>query len=300
MKNKLSHINTLNIKILYFFPLISIILLFSSCQNKFPNYQETRSGIFYRFFKIGEKKEQAKFNDYVTVNIKYKTLRDSVFFSAKRRFQIQKPDYKGAIDECFTLLSVGDSASFILLAQPFFEKTLQNNLPSFLDSSDYFKVDIEMLNFISQEQFIKEKQEFLAWIKDFSIYEKTKLSNYLSECTNDYQMEPQGLYKQIVKKGEGDFVKVGDTLVLDYEGRFLNGRIFDSTIKRKRTFEYIYGTEWQVIKGMELAVADMKEGEKSIYILPSELAFGESGNSNGAIPPYSTLIYEIHLIQIRR
>ncbi len=300
MKIKLLNIGKFRNRILVISFLISVTLFLVSCQNKFPNYQETESGIYYRYYKIGESKEQAVFQDYVTVNIKYKTLQDSVFFSAKRRFQIQNPDYEGAIDECFTLLSVGDSASFILLATPFFEKTLQNNLPSFLDSAGYFKVDIEMLNFISQEQFVKEKQEFLAWIEDFSIYEKTKLTNYLSDCTNDYQMEQQGLYKQIVKQGRGDLVKVGDTLVLDYEGRFLNGKIFDSTIKRGRTFEYIYGTEWQVIRGMELAVADMKEGEKSVFILPSELAFGQSGNSNGAIPPYSTLIYEIHLIQIRR
>jgi len=98
----------------------------------------------------------------------------------------------------------------------------------------------------------------------------------------------------------GEKVRKGDTLVLNYEGRFLNGKVFDSTIKRKRAFEYIYGVEWQVIRGMELAVSEMKEGEKSFFIMPSELAFGQSGNSNGAIPPYSTLIYEIELLEIRR
>lgn len=279
---------------------ISIIIFLSSCDSKFPGYELTSSGLYYRYHKIGEENLNAKFKDYVTVNIAYKTIKDSVFFSAKRRFQIQEPNYPTAIDECFTMLSVGDSASFILSADLFFERTLQTNLPSFIDSSSYFVVDIEMLDFISEEQFIKEKEEFLAWIEDFAIYEKTKLSNFLSECTNDYQMEQQGLYKQVVKEGEGTLVKAGDTLVLNYEGRFINGKIFDSTIKRNRTFEYIYGTEWQVIRGMEIAVSDMKAGEKSIFILPSELAFGQSGNSNGAIPPFSTLIYEIELVQIRR
>ena len=274
--------------------------LFWSCSSPFPSYKSTKTGIFYKFEKIGEYQAKAKFNDYITVDITYKTLEDSLFFTAKRRFQIREPQYRGSIDECFTMLSVGDKASFILSSDKFFKHTLQRELPSFLQKSSFFIVEIEMLDFISEEQFVKEKKEFLAWIEDFSIYEKTKLSNFLSECTNDYQTTTQGLYKQIITEGEGPLVKMGDTLVLNYEGRFLNGKIFDSTIKRHRTFEYVYGTEWQVIKGMEMAVSGMKEGEKAVFILPSELAFGQSGNSNGAIPPFSTLIYEINLVQIRR
>ena len=290
-------LNNTFFKILVYF---IFILLVTSCDSKFPTFEKTHSDIYYKYYKIGEQRERASFNDFVTVNIKYKTLEDSIFFSAKRQFQILKPDYIGGIDECFTMLSVGDSASFILLTDLFFEKTLEQSKPSFLDSSEYFIVDIEMLSFISEQQFTKEKEEFLAWIEDFEIYEKKKLKNYLSDCTNNYKMNPHGFYKLIMEKGDSLKVTKGDTLVLDYEGRFMNGKVFDSTIKRKRTFEYIYGTEWQVIRGMELAVSGMKLGEKSIYILPSSLAFGQEGNSNGTIPPYTTIIYEIKILEIRR
>lgn len=274
--------------------------VFQSCNSDFPNYESTDSGLYFLYHKIGEKNSNANLKDYVTVDISYKTIEDSVFFNAKRRFQILKAAYPASIDECFTMLSVGDSATFILSADLFFEYTLERSLPSFIDSLSFFKVDIEMLEIISEERFIKEKEEFLGWIEDFSIYEKIRLSNFLTDCTNDYQTEKQGLYKSIQTEGTGLSVQKGDTLVLDYEGRFLNGKIFDSTKKRNRTFEYIYGTEWQVIRGMELAVSQMKDGEKSIFILPSELAFGETGNSNGAIPPFSTLIYEIELLEVRK
>lgn len=288
----------------YRFVVIALVFMLffsiSSCWSPYPDYKISDSGIYFKFHKIGETQQQAKFSDYVTVNLSYKTITDSVFFSAKRRFQVMDPEYRGSVDECFTMLSVGDSASFILKAKPFFENTLNRRLPSFMDSNSRFIVDIELLDFISEPQFIKEKAEFLAWIEDFALYEKTKLSNYLTECTNDYQMDRQGLYKQIISEGHGATVKNMDTLVLHYEGRFLNGKVFDSTLKRRKTFEYIYGIEWQVIKGMELAVSDMKEGEKAMFILPSEFAFGQTGNSNGAIPPFSTLIYEIELLQIRR
>ena len=284
-------------KIIVYFIFILVVV---SCDSEFPSYEKTNSGIFYKYYKIGEEREKAIFNNFVTVNIKYKTLNDSIFFSTKRQFQILKPDYQGGIDECFTMLSVGDSASFILQSDLFFERTLGQSKPSFLDTSKYFVVDIEMLNFISEKQFIMEKEEFLAWIEDFSIYEKKKLENYLLDCTNNYKMNSNGLYKHTIVKGDSLKVRKGDSLVLNYVGRFMNGKIFDSTIKRNRTFEYIYGTEWQVIKGVELAVSSMELGEKSIYILPSNLAFGQDGNSNGTIPPYTTIIYEIELLEIRR
>jgi FKBP-type peptidyl-prolyl cis-trans isomerase len=277
---------------------LSSFLLYS-CHSPFPEYTSSGKGFYYQYHKIGEQNQTVALTDYVTADISYHTLTDSLFFSAKRQFQLKDPDYSGSIDECFLKMSIGDSATFILPAKQFFSLTLGREVPSFIDSTGFFKVSINLLNRQSEEQFEKEKLEFLAWIEDFAIYEKTKLSNYLSSRTNDYKMESQGFYKLIVEEGAGDKVKRGDTLVLNYEGKFLNGKYFDSTYKRNRSFEYIYGTEWQVIKGMEMAVSGMKEGEKSIFVLPSELAFGNMGNSNGAIPPFSTLIYEIKLEQIR-
>ncbi|MBN2667978.1 MAG: FKBP-type peptidyl-prolyl cis-trans isomerase [Bacteroidales bacterium] len=279
---------------------LSLIFVATACDSPFPDFEDSPKGFYYQFYKLGEDTLTAQYNDYVTVNIAYSTVEDSLFFSAKRQFQIQKADYNGAIDECFRMMSEGDSAVFLISADVFFTKTLEVERPSFLKATDFFKVSVEMLGFISESQFEKEKKEFLAWIDDFSQYEKTKLNHYLESCNNDYSTNPQGFYKMIVDTGIGETVKFGDTLVLQYEGRFINGKFFDSTYKRNRPFEFIYGTEWQVIKGIELVVAGMKEGEKSIVILPSELAFGSGGNSNGVIPPFSTLIYEIELTQIRR
>jgi len=275
------------------------LLLLVSCQNPFPGYQENSSGIYYKYYKIGEKKEQPKAQDYVDAFVSYKPINDSVFFITKKRFQLNKPLYKADINQCFFMLSEGDSASFILKTKDFFEKTLNSPIPSFLQKQEYFKTDISLIHFLSPQVFKKEKQEFLAWIKDFSLYEKTKLSNYIDDCSQSFSPEDDGIYKMIIKKGNGKKVHKGDTLTLNYEGKFLNDKFFDSTIKRNRTFEYIYGTEWQVIKGMEVAIGKMEEGEKSIFIFPSSVAYGSKGNSNGAIPPFTTLIYNIELISIR-
>ncbi len=276
------------------------LLWLVSCQSVFPGYESGEGDSFYKYITIGEQSTNVNYGDYVTVNITYQTLADSMFFEAKRQFQVQKPQYAGSIDDCLHRMSPGDSAVFLIETEPFFKYTLLQEVPDFLTRSTHFKVNIGLIYSMPESQFLKEKAAFLAWIEDFAQYEKTRLSQYLEQEGRDFSTHRQGYYKMIISEGTGPKVKSGDTLVLNYEGRFMNGKVFDSTKQRKKTFEYIYGTEWQVIKGMELVVSQMQEGEHSVCILPSELAFGQDGNSNGAIPPYTTLIYEIELIDIRQ
>ena len=87
-------------------------------------------------------------------------------------------------------------------------------------------------------------------------------------------------------------------MTVNYEGRFLNGKFFDSTVRRKQPFQFVYGTEWQVVEGLEEAIGMMKEGEKSLFILPSNLAFGTEGSSTGIVPPFTSLIFEVELLAI--
>ncbi len=279
---------------------LSLSAFLGACQPDFVGFKKSDTDIYYRFHKIGEYPECADYGDYVKINIAYLTLSDSVFFSAQRQFQIQKANFEGSINECFKMMSAGDSASFIINTNLFFEQTLNSSVPSFLEKETHFKILVEMLSFMSEEQFEEEKQAFLTWIEDFSRYEKIKIEQYLSDSDRNFQLQKQGFYKFMLKEGIGETVQKGDTVVVNYEGQFLNGQKFDSTYKRNRAFEFIYGTEWQVIEGIEKALAEMKEGEKSIIILPSELAFGSTGNSNQAIRPFTSLIYLIELKEIRR
>jgi FKBP-type peptidyl-prolyl cis-trans isomerase len=277
-----------------------IILLSVSCRyfSKYPGYSKTWSGIYYKLLAIGEDQHKANIGDYVTVDIVYKTLKDSIFFSGRRKFQIIKSGYKGSIDECFTMLALNEKASFIISAENFFSKTLQTVLPSFLAMESDMKVEITMIEIQTQEQYEREKQAFLAWVEDFGDYEKEILRQFLNQEKMNVKPTANGLYYIRLHAGNGRKVAKGDTIVVDYEGRFLNGKFFDSTKKRNESFQFVYGTEWQVVKGLEEAIGMMEEGEKALVILPSELAFGKEGSSTGIIPPFTSLIFEVELIKI--
>lgn len=275
------------------------LILLASCNvfKKHPGFSKTKTGIYYKLHVIGEDVAPPGATDFVTINVKYSTITDSVFFFGTRTFQLTEPEFKGSIDECFLMLSAGDSATFIIDANDFFTKTLQSKLPRFIKKGNELKVELRLDEIRTAEQYQKDKEDFLKWIQDFGEYEKTVLSRFIQDEKIDVEPLENGMYFISVKAGIGKPVEPGDLVTVHYDGRFLNGKFFDSTTKRSQPFEFVYGSEMQVISGLETAIGRMREGEKAVIILPSELAWGEKGSSTGIIPPFTSVIYEVELLK---
>lgn len=286
------------VRALYF---LLIAVFFFSCDSRpdFPGFSKSRDGYYYKLRKIGDGKKLAQVGDYVTVDLAYKTLSDSVFFDGRRKFQLTQPQFKGSVDYCFLILEAGDAASFIISANDFFTRTLETALPSFLNEEDLMIVDIDMIEIQSEVDYLREKEAFLHWIDDFGEYEKILLTQFFRNEKIDAVPGESGLYLINLHEGSGKSVKLGDTVEVHYEGRFLNGKFFDSTKMREEAFQFVYGQEWQVVEGLEEAIGQMREGDVSLVILPSKLAFGERGSSTGIIPPFTSLIFEVEIKSVR-
>lgn len=96
--------------------------------------------------------------------------------------------------------------------------------------------------------------------------------------------------------GEGQGVKSGDTVKVHYTGTLTDGEKFDSSVDRKEPFTFTVD-EGQVIKGWDEGLVGMKAGGKRKLTIPPDLAYGEKG-SPPKIPPNSTLVFEIELLEI--
>jgi FKBP-type peptidyl-prolyl cis-trans isomerase len=98
-------------------------------------------------------------------------------------------------------------------------------------------------------------------------------------------------------EGEGQETKDGDTLVVHYTGKLLDGTVFDSSLDRDEPFEFTLGAGG-VIQGWEEGMQGMKVGEKRILTIPSSMGYGETG-SGERIPPGAGLEFEVELLEIK-
>jgi FKBP-type peptidyl-prolyl cis-trans isomerase FklB len=103
-----------------------------------------------------------------------------------------------------------------------------------------------------------------------------------------------GLQYEILTEGTGKQPKATDTVRCHYEGRLLDGTVFDSSYKRNAPADF--GLQ-QVIAGWTEGVQLMSEGAKFRFYIPYMLAYGEGG-AGAMIPPFSTLIFDVELIKV--
>lgn len=106
-----------------------------------------------------------------------------------------------------------------------------------------------------------------------------------------------GLEYWDIKVGTGAVAQAGQHVKVDYTGWLTNGKKFDSSVGTGKPFDFMLGGG-QVIKGWDEGVAGMKVGGKRQLRIPPDLAYGEKGYP-GAIPPNSTLIFDVQLVDVK-
>jgi peptidylprolyl isomerase len=108
---------------------------------------------------------------------------------------------------------------------------------------------------------------------------------------------PSGILYEIQAAGSGPKPAAGNTVLMNYRGMFLDGKVFDASDIHGTLLEFPVGLG-MVIPGFEETALDMRLGEKRLVILPPELAYGTRGVEN-AIPPNSYLVFELELVEIK-
>ena len=108
------------------------------------------------------------------------------------------------------------------------------------------------------------------------------------------QITDSGLQYKVIEEGSGVSPQATDQVTVHYTGKLIDGNVFDSSVQRGEPTQF--GVN-QVIPGWVEGLQLMKPGAKYEFFIPQELAYGEQG-SQGAIPPFSALIFEVELIKI--
>lgn len=104
-----------------------------------------------------------------------------------------------------------------------------------------------------------------------------------------------GLQYEVIKEGKGKKPEAKSTVRVNYEGKTIDGKVFDSSYERKEPAEFPLN---RVIAGWTEGLQLMSAGSKYMLYIPYNLGYGERGAGED-IPPYSALIFTVELLEIK-
>ncbi len=271
--------------------------LFQSCGDGFKTSED---GLKYKIHTSNEG-EKIKVGDFVTLNMVYRTDSDSVLFDTYKigqavKLMVVEPSFKGDLMHGLTLLSEADSATFLINADSLFEKTFRFQRPAFIAAGSMLTFQVKIEKVQTKKQMEDEMQAEAA---KKATEEKANINKYIGDNKLTTVITASGIQYVITKEGSTEKALVGDTVMVQYTGRLLNGFKFDSSYPAGKPLEFPVG-QGVVIKGWDEILQIMSKGAKATVIIPSALAYGASEMGNGAIPAFSTLVFDMELVGIKK
>jgi FKBP-type peptidyl-prolyl cis-trans isomerase len=207
----------------------------------------------------------------------------------------QKFDTQGLEEAVGTMKKGGKAKVIVPSAMAFGEMGRGNVVPPYTT----LVYEVEIVNVQSKAEYEKElaeaKKKEQQKQEAAKGEESTQRQKYLKDNKITVKPTASGLYYIEKVKGTGAQAVAGKRVKVDYTGRLLNGKEFDSS-KGKKPYEFTLG-KGQVVRGWDEGIAMMKKGGKATLIVPSSLAYGD--RDMGDIPPYSTLVFDVELVDVQ-
>lgn len=262
-------------------------------------FKKTPSGLEYKIFESHDG-AKPKEGDYLKMEIIEKvgdSLMHDTHGSTPARIPFQLSHQKFDFMEGLALLSAGDSALFMVPGDslPAFQR------PPFLKKGDNIYIYVKLLaiqNFAQvQEEVQKEHAAQLA--KD-----DKAIADYLSANHIQATKTPSGVYMVIHQQGSGDAPKEGQMVSINYTGKTLNGKAFDSNTDSSaqvmhhplKPLQFMAGRH-QMIQGMDDGIMQLNKGAKATLYIPSSLGYGPNGNPP-VIKENEDLIFDVEVLDI--
>ncbi|MCE3228664.1 MAG: Peptidyl-prolyl cis-trans isomerase [Bacteroidetes bacterium] len=282
--------------VLFLFLFLLLVLFACDPAAKKESFKKSENGYWFKliaFEDLDVKKNHIKDSCMAWVSAAFKTLRDSTFYDShndlKDRFFIKL--YSSNNDHLFkTTLSnfnKGDSVCVLLPPDRFFEEQFKSAVPDFCKKDSAIKIYFKVKAMLKSD-------EFAGVVRDRTNNELQEIEDFFGSPEKfERARDPLGFYwVERPRDTSSAPVEQGGTVSVSYSGGFLNGRVIDVSPGK---FQVVYGTPDQLLKGLNYVIGRLKMGQTSKIILPSHLAFGESGSSNGSVPPFTPMLYQISI-----
>jgi FKBP-type peptidyl-prolyl cis-trans isomerase len=276
--------------------LVAIATLGVAC-SKYPGFKKDKQGFYYKFHIVNKSEAQPQMGDIVDMTFGMRTV-DTVFFEdAPLSEKIIESLYPGDIFAAIQKMHLGDSATFIMNGDDFFQNFWGQEFP--YDNKDLY-FDIKLNNILPKEEYeamqAERAQQYEVMIEKFRVSEDSLINDYVTKNKIKVTPTADGLYFMKTVSGSGKVIKTGSKVAVHYTGKLIDGSVFDSSIESGTPYEVTVG-QGQVSPGWEKALLLMRGGDKATVLIPSKLAYGSRG-ADYVIPPYTPLIFDMEIVSV--
>lgn len=197
--------------------------------------------------------------------------------------EVQKAGYAAGFDMGRNLKEVADDLDLAAFNQ---------GIKDAYDGKDPALTE-EQMRTVMQAYMTRKQEEMVKKMEEKAATNKAAGEAFLAENAKKEGVKTtaSGLQYKVITEGSGESPKADDVVAVNYEGKLIDGKVFDSSYERKEPAVFPLN---QVIPGWTEGVQLMKPGAKYEFYIPSDLAYGEAGNPD--IEPNSTLIFTVELL----
>lgn len=280
------------------------------------NFKKGEGDMLYKI-ENDKSGETLKEGDFVAFKAIEKTEGDSVLYSSydydrPSLMIVEKSLFKGDLIAGLALLSEGDSAIFKINIDSMVQKMGRPRPADTTKKYLVYSIKIDKVipkGTLTDSLFRGKIDEYLKAESELAKNsESAKVKAYVSSKGLKPAVTASGLNYVISKEGSGTKANPGDTVLVNYTGMFLSGKVFDSSLPEvaKKNGTFNAQRPYEPLKlpvgmngsipGFEEGLMLLSKGAKATLILPSSLAYGEQGNQG--IPPFTPLIFEVDLVNI--
>lgn len=262
------------------------------CAPSFEGYSELDSKHFKKLLVLGNERGGALISSYYGMLV---SLNPDSAFSMQTYLLVHPEELHNYFTSDVILKEIndmkeGEISRFIMpsteISQLF--DTLKN-----ASAERFSAVEVKMEKRFSDEDnicsfFMHQAQE--AMIPELDAIK-------LCQSTMDKEWEDFGQISMAwVRKTEGDSIKTGREISIEYNTFWLNGVRKDSLTSMTLPF----GKPGQLIPGLQYGLSLMKSGERALIFMPSALAFGEDGSNTGIIPARTPIYFDVNVIEVKK
>jgi FKBP-type peptidyl-prolyl cis-trans isomerase FkpA len=298
-------------------------IVFSACGQK--DFVTTETGLEYAKVRTGSG-ERPNDGEFLMMHVAYYDANENKMFASADRGGALPLNYidsvftnNGSLEESFKLCEKGDSLILKIPAKTIFAESFKRPLPDSIQAESIITVYLGVENIFTQEEFQtykaeqaqKAREKAEAASKEQVILDTKIIEDYLTENGIEALATEEGLRYVITQEGTGEKPANGNTVVVNYTGKLIDGTMFDSSVEEdakaggvysegrdyNKPFEFALG-QGRVIKGWDIGIALLNKGAKATLYIPSSLGYGARG-AGAKIGPNSILIFDVELVDYK-